>query len=380
MMNNPQIDPEITETGVNSSAIDPIASTPTKGRGAVTNRTSRFEKHTGEAVHDGWVRDEDLLSPPKLQTTLIKDTTKTIIARNTSPDVPFDRSINPYRGCEHGCVYCFARPTHAYLGMSPGLDFETKLFYKPDAARLLERELRKSSYECRIMAMGTNTDPYQPVEKTLRLTRGILEVLSAFNHPVGIVTKSALVLRDLDILGPMAEKGLAQVCLSVTTLDHRLANTLEPRASTPMKRLATIRTLADAGIPCGVMAAPIIPALNDHELESILSAGRDAGATLASYILLRLPLEIADLFKEWLETHEPNKAKHVMSLLASTRGGKVYQSEFGTRMKGTGEYAALLKKRFDLMIKRLGYLDRRFELDTSQFCPPLQQDGQLALF
>ena len=264
--------------------------------------------------------------------------------------------------------------------MSPGLDFETKLFYKPDSARLLERELRKSSYQCKTMAMGTNTDPYQPVEKTLRLTRGILEVLSAFNHPVGIVTKSALVLRDLDILGPMAEKGLAQVCLSVTTLGHRLANTLEPRASTPMKRLAAIRALADAGVPCGVMAAPIIPALNDHELESILTAGRDAGADIAYYILLRLPLEIADLFKEWLETHEPNKAKHVMNLLASTRGGKVYQSEFGTRMKGTGEYAALLKKRFNLMTKRLGYNDRRFELDCSQFRAPLQRDGQLALF
>ena len=368
------------DIGAENSVIDRLAPNPAKGRGAVSNRTGRFEKHTGEAIHDGWVRDEELLSPPKLQTTLTKDTTKTIIARNTSPDVPFDRSINPYRGCEHGCVYCFARPTHAYLGLSPGLDFETKLLYKPEAARLLERELRKSSYQCKTMAMGTNTDPYQPVEKTLRLTRGILEVLSAFNHPVGIVTKSALVLRDLDILGPMAEKGLAQVCVSVTTLDHRLANTLEPRASTPTKRLAAIRILADAGVPCGVMAAPVIPALNDHELESILTAAHDAGATLASYILLRLPLEIAGIFKEWLETHEPNKAKYVMSLLANTRGGKVYQSEFGTRMKDTGEYAALLKNRFELMCNRLGYNDRRFELDTSQFYAPLQKDGQLALF
>ena len=380
MMNNLQTDPEMDDIGAAKSVINRLVPTPTKGRGAVSNRTGRFEKHTGQAIHDGWVRDEELLSPPKLQTTLTKDTTKTIIARNTSPDVPFDRSINPYRGCEHGCVYCFARPTHAYLGLSPGLDFETKLLYKPEAARLLERELRKSSYQCKTMAMGTNTDPYQPVEKTLRLTRGILEVLSAFNHPVGIVTKSALVLRDLDILGPMAEKGLAQVCVSVTTLDHRLANTLEPRASTPTKRLAAIRILADAGVPCGVMAAPVIPALNDHELESILTAAHDAGATLASYILLRLPLEIAGIFKEWLETHEPNKAKYVMSLLANTRGGKVYQSEFGTRMKGTGEYAALLKNRFELMCNRLGYNDQRFELDTSQFCAPLQKDGQLALF
>jgi DNA repair photolyase len=380
MMNNLLTGPEMDYIGAENSVIDRLAPNPAKGRGAVSNRTGRFEKHTGQAIHDGWVRDEELLSPPKLQTTLTKDTTKTIIARNTSPDVPFDRSINPYRGCEHGCVYCFARPTHAYLGLSPGLDFETKLLYKPEAARLLERELRKSSYQCKTMAMGTNTDPYQPVEKTLRLTRGILEVLSAFNHPVGIVTKSALVLRDLDILGPMAEKGLAQVCVSVTTLDHRLANTLEPRASTPMKRLAAIRTLADAGVPCGVMAAPVIPALNDHELESILTAAHDAGATLASYILLRLPLEIAGIFKEWLETHEPNKAKYVMSLLANTRGGKVYQSEFGTRMKGTGEYAALLKNRFELMCNRLGYNDQRFELDTSQFCAALQKDGQLALF
>ena len=380
MMNNLLTGPEMDDIGAENSVIDRLAPNPAKGRGAVSNRTGRFEKHTGQAIHDGWVRNEELLSPPKLQTTLTKDTTKTIIARNTSPDVPFDRSINPYRGCEHGCVYCFARPTHAYLGLSPGLDFETKLLYKPEAARLLERELRKSSYQCKTMAMGTNTDPYQPVEKTLRLTRGILEVLSAFNHPVGIVTKSALVLRDLDILGPMAEKGLAQVCVSVTTLDHRLANTLEPRASTPTKRLAAIRILADAGVPCGVMAAPVIPALNDHELESILTAAHDAGATLASYILLRLPLEIAGIFKEWLETHEPNKAKYVMSLLANTRGGKVYQSEFGTRMKGTGEYAALLKNRFELMCNRLGYNDQRFELDTSQFCAALQKDGQLALF
>jgi len=380
MMNNLLTGPEMDDIGAENSVIDRLAPNPAKGRGAVSNRTGRFEKHTGQAIHDGWVRDEELLSPPKLQTTLTKDTTKTIIARNTSPDVPFDRSINPYRGCEHGCVYCFARPTHAYLGLSPGLDFETKLLYKPEAARLLERELRKSSYQCKTMAMGTNTDPYQPVEKTLRLTRGILEVLSAFNHPVGIVTKSALVLRDLDILGPMAEKGLAQVCVSVTTLDHRLANTLEPRASTPTKRLAAIRILADAGVPCGVMAAPVIPALNDHELESILTAAHDAGATLASYILLRLPLEIAGIFKEWLETHEPNKAKYVMSLLAKTRGGKVYQSEFGTCMKGTGEYAALLKNRFELMCNRLGYNDQRFELDTSQFCAALQKDGQLALF
>ena len=351
-----------------------------KGRGAVSNWTGRYEQLQEEAFDDGWGEEnnEDL---PKLRTTLTRDTTKTIIARNSSPDIPFDRSINPYRGCEHGCVYCFARPTHAYLGLSPGLDFETKLFFKPDAARLLERELRKPKYDCQVMAMGTNTDPYQPVEKSLRITRSLLEVLAAFNHPVGIVTKSALVLRDLDILGPMAEKGLAQVCVSVTTLDRRLANRLEPRAATPTLRIETIRALADAGIPCGVMAAPMIPALNDAELEAILETARDAGATLASYILLRLPLEIAGLFEEWLQTHVPNRAKHVMNLVYGARGGKAYDSSYGSRMRGTGAYAAMLKKRFEIAAIRLGLNPQdRNGLDTTLFHPPLERDGQLSLF
>jgi DNA repair photolyase len=365
--------------------MDPMPDTPakgpTKGRGAVSNQTNRFERLTAQAVDDGWqdAGPEDDLPP--LRTTLIRDTSKTIIARNNSPDVPFEQSINPYRGCEHGCVYCFARPTHAFLGLSPGLDFESRILFKPEAARLLEKELRRPSYKCSVIAMGTNTDPYQPTEKSLRITRSILEVLAAFNQPVGIVTKSALVLRDLDILAPMAERGLAQVCVSVTTLDRNLANKLEPRAATPGRRIETIRTLAAAGVPTGVMAAPMIPALNDHEMEEILQTARQAGAQIASYILLRLPLEIKDLFVEWLQAHAPDKARHVMSLVHDTRGGKAYDAAFGTRMRGTGEYAALLKKRFSIASRRLGYdAVERFALDTGQFRPPLARDGQLALF
>ena len=362
--------------------MDPIPHQPKKGRGAVTNRTNRYERYVSEAVDDGWEssdNSEDALPP--LRTTLMRDTSKSIIARNNSPDVPFEQSINPYRGCEHGCIYCFARPTHAYLGLSPGLDFESRILFKPDAARLLERELRRASYKCRVIAMGTNTDPYQPTEKSLRITRSILEILSAFNHPVGIVTKSSLVLRDLDILSSMADRGLAQVCVSVTTLDRTLANKLEPRAATPGRRIETIRALAAAGVPTGVMAAPMIPGLNDQELEAIMSAARQAGAQQASYILLRLPLEIRDLFVEWLDTHAPDKASHVMSLVQQTRGGKAYQSTYGQRMRGTGEYASLLKRRFDVADRRLGFdAGDRFQLDTSRFRPPLARDGQLALF
>lgn len=370
----------ITSIAAKEPAIDGLALQPTKSPSSVTNRTSRYGKHGRATRDDGWTPAKGTLSSPKFQTTLTKDKTKTIISRNFLPDVPFDRSINPYRGCELGCIYCFARPTHAYLGLSPGLDFSTKIFYKPEAARLLERELRKPKYQCRTVALGTNTDPYQPVEKTLRLTRSILEVLLAFKHPVSIVTKSALILRDLDILKPMAEKGLVEVSISIATLDHRLANTLEPSASNPMKRLGAIRTLTDSSIPCGVIAAPIIPALNDHELESILSSGRDTGATLASYILLRIPLQLSDPFKEWLETYEPKKAKQVMNLLAETRGDKNYQTEFISSPKSTGEYTALLAKRFELIIKRLGYDGLNYELDVNQFASPVRQDKQLALF
>jgi len=355
----------------------PIPHSPRKGRGSISNRSGRFEVQKRHAIDDDWTRDE-AVPPPT--TSLREDTSRTIIVRNTSPDVPFDRSINPYRGCEHGCVYCFARPTHAYLGLSPGLDFETQLFFKPEAARLLEAELRRPSYRCDVIAMGTNTDPYQPVERDKRITRQILEVLTAFDHPVDIVTKSTLVLRDLDILAPMAERGLAQVSVSVTTLDRNLARRLEPRAATPSRRIETIRALAAAGVPTGVMASPMIPGLNDHELEAILSQASAAGAEIASYILIRLPLEIADLFAEWLETHVPNRANRIMSLIRETRGGRIYQSRFSQRMRGTGTYAELLTRRFELAVDRLGFNEHRLELNTSRFTPPPANSNQLELF
>ena len=352
---------------------------PRKGRGAVSNQTGRFEGYDAVAIDDGWnlPRDADL---PPLRTTVTADTTRTIIARNTSPDVPFDRSINPYRGCEHGCVYCFARPTHAFLGLSPGLDFESRLFYKPDAAALLEKELRKPSYKCDVMAMGTNTDPYQPIEREFKLTRRILEVLAAHNHPVGIVTKSSLIARDIDILAPMAEKKLAQVCLSVTTLDRDLSRRMEPRAPTPQRRLDTIRALNDAGIPCGVMAAPMIPVLTDPELESILAAAKDAGAHMAGYVLLRLPLEIKDLFREWLDAHAPLKADHVMNAVKTAGGGQIYDPTFGVRQRGTGVYADLLLQRFEKACRRLGLNERGYRLDRTLFRPPPRAGDQMGLF
>lgn len=357
----------------------PLPNRPRKGRGAISNRTGRFEGYIAEPLDDGWDSwMEDDLSP--LRTTLTADATRTIIARNDSPDVPFDRSINPYRGCEHGCVYCFARPTHAFLGLSPGLDFETRLFYKPDAAALLDKELRAPKYRCDVMAMGTNTDPYQPVERELKLTRRILEVLAAHNHPVGIVTKSSQIVRDIDILAPMAEKRLAQVCISVTTLDRGLARAMEPRAPTPARRLETIRALTDAGIPCGVMAAPMIPVLTDPELESILEAAAAAGAHMAGYVLLRLPLEIKDLFREWLETHQPLKAKHVINAIRDAGGGQIYDPTFGLRQRGRGPYAAMLNQRFEKACRRLGLNERKYRLDTTQFRPPPRRGDQLGLF
>jgi DNA repair photolyase len=353
-----------------------------KGRGAVSNRVGRFEPHEREAVDDGWGGAESEEDLPPLRTSVAIDATRTIIARNDSPDIPFDQSINPYRGCEHGCVYCFARPTHAYLGLSPGLDFETKLLMKPDAAALLEKELRHPKYQPRIIAMGTNTDPYQPLERTKRITRSILEVLSAFNHPVGIVTKSALITRDIDILAPMAAKRLAHAYVSVTTLDSELARKMEPRASTPAKRIEAIRQLAAAGIPTGVMAAPMIPVLNDHEMEKILETAAAAGATSAGYVMLRLPLEIKDLFIEWLDTHAPGKAKHVLELIRGARGGeRLYEATFGERMRGTGPYAELLAKRFKLARQRLnldGYRER-WSFDFSLFSPPPKAGDQLKL-
>ena len=351
---------------------------PRKGRGALTNPANRFEHLAAEAVDDGWTDDER--EAPPLRTTLTRDASRTVIARNASPDVPFDRSINPYRGCEHGCVYCYARPSHAYLGLSPGLDFESRLFFKPDAAELLRKELRAPGYACGVMALGTNTDPYQPVERGLRITRSVLEVLAAHDHPVSIVTKSGLVARDIDILGPMAERGLAQVGVSVTTLDRSLARALEPRAPTPARRLEAIRRLAGAGIPTGVMAAPVIPALNDAEIESILEAAAREGAGFAGYVMLRLPGEVKDMFREWLEARRPLRAKRVLNAVRETRGGALNDPEFGRRMRGAGPYASMIRQRFEAACRRLG-LDRgRGGLDVSRFRPPPEPGDQPDLF
>jgi len=348
-----------------------------KGRGARSNASSRYDTEKRVRFDDGWTCEDETLPP--LKTEIIRDSTRTIIARNDSPDISFDRSINPYRGCEHGCIYCFARPTHAYLGLSPGLDFESKLLVKPDAAKLLEAELRRPSYRPQVIAMGTNTDPYQPSERDWRITRSVLQVLSDFKHPVGIVTKSAAIVRDIDILGPMAAEGLAKVALSVTTLDKKLARSMEPRAATPARRLETMRVLADAGIPVGVMTAPIIPALNDDEMESILAAAVEAGATQAGYTLLRLPLEIKDLFREWLEAHAPDRGKHVMSLIRSMRGGKDYDATWGKRMTGSGPYARMIAQRFAIATRRLGLNQNRVPLDTGKFRLPPRAGDQLAL-
>lgn len=348
-----------------------------KGRGAASNRAGRYERHKTEALDDGWGNlDEDA---PPLRTDIQPDASRTVITRNTSPDLGFDRSINPYRGCEHGCAYCYARPTHAFLGLSPGHDFESRIFAKHDAAAQLARELAKPRYECRLLALGTNTDPYQPTERNLGITRAILEVLSAHNHPLGIVTKSALVTRDIDILAPMAARNLAKVALSVTSLDRTLSRTLEPRASAPERRLEALRALSDAGIPTAVMVAPVIPGLNDHEMEAILERAAEAGVEEAGYILLRLPLEIKELFEEWLHAHAPNKANRVLSLIRATRGGQLYESEFFRRQTGSGPYADLLAKRFDVAIKRLGLNRRVLRLDTTQFRAPARVGDQLKL-
>ena len=347
-----------------------------RGRGAGLNPSGRFEPAEREQIDDGWQTFETL---EPFRTEVQVEKPRAIITRNDSPDIPFDRSINPYRGCEHGCIYCFARPTHAYMGLSAGLDFEAKLFAKPDAARLLERELSKPGYKPRTIAIGTNTDPYQPIEKEWRIMRQILEVLSAANHPVTIVTKSALIMRDIDILADMAEKGLARAALSVTTLDRRLARLMEPRAATPTRRLEAVRALSEAGIPTAVLASPMIPALNDHELERILDAGAAAGAKEASYILLRLPLEVSPLFRDWLLRNYPDRYRHVMSLIRSMRGGKDYDAEFGKRMKGAGPYAWQIARRFELTAKKLGLTRRSASLNTDLFVPPSGHGVQLSL-
>ena len=356
-----------------------IPSQPRKGRGAVGNPTPRFEPAIKVAVDDGWGGAEE--PPPRLDTVFARDSARSVIASNDSPDVPFDRSINPYRGCEHGCIYCFARPTHAYLGLSPGLDFETRIFVKEDAPRLLTEELAAPSYNPTIIALGANTDPYQPIERKLGLTRRILEVLQAHNNPVAVVTKSALVQRDIDILAAMAEKRLASVAVSITTLDRDLARAMEPRASTPDRRLQTIEALSRAGVPTAVLSSPMIPALNDAEMERILEAAAARGAVSAGFILLRLPLELVQLFQEWLQAHAPGKARHVMSLISQARGGKAYQAQFGTRMTGTGPYAEMLRIRFETACRRLGLNQRRsaYKLDTTQFRRPPKKGDQLTL-
>jgi len=346
---------------------DEVAEPQHNGRGALSNASSRYDDEKKIRTSDGWDLEDEL---PPLRTTLTKDATRTIIARNTSPDVGFDRSINPYRGCEHGCIYCFARPTHAYLGLSPGLDFETKILFKPDAAKLLTAELASPKYRPDVVAMGTNTDPYQPVERDLKITRSILRVLSDFNNPVGIVTKNHLVTRDIDILGDMAKRNLSEVFLSVTTLDKELARDMEPRASAPHRRLDAIKALADAGVPVGVMTAPMIPGLNDHEMEAILEKAQAAGATRAGFTVLRLPLEIKDLFDEWLRANRPDRAEKVLSLVRQMRGGALYQAEFGLRMRGEGPIAQLLDARFQAAVKRLGLNKIRYRLDTLRFAVP----------
>jgi len=347
-----------------------------RGRGARSNATGRFEKDVHETFDDGW---ESLGQLDTFKTEVFEDTAKSIIARNDSPDISFDGSINPYRGCEHGCIYCYARPSHCYLGHSAGLDFETKLYAKSGAAALLEAEISKPGYRPATLALGGNTDPYQPIERERGITRSILEVMARTNHPVGIITKSALVARDIDVLRPMAEKGLARVAISITTLDRGVARAMEPRAATPPRRLDTVRQLSDAGIPVTVMVAPIIPGLTDHEIEPILEAARAAGARDAGYVLLRLPLEIKTLFREWLAEEFPGRAERVISLLKSMHGGRDYSAEFGLRQRGSGPYATQIAMRFRLAKQRLGLGGERSTMRTDLFEPPSGGGKQLKL-
>lgn len=352
---------------------------PTKGRGATGNPEGRFARTAGEAVHDGW-HDEDP-GPPDPRTTVHEERARSAISRNQSPDVPFDRSVNAYRGCEHGCSYCFARPSHAYLDLSPGLDFETRLFAKTNIAEVLRTELARPAYDCAPIAMGTNTDPYQPIERRYRLTRALIEVLVDCGHPFTLLTKNALVERDLDLLAPAAAHGLVSVALSVTTLDNRLSAKLEPRASAPHRRLQAIRRLSEAGIPTGVMFAPVIPAVNDAELEAVLAAAREAGAERAGMVLLRLPHEVAPIFQDWLQAHLPQRAAHVMSLVRQARGGRDYDPSFRQRQTGTGAWAGLLQQRFALAHRKLGFKARAGQrLDTSRFVPPRPPGPQGELF
>jgi DNA repair photolyase len=349
-----------------------------RGRASKSNASSRYDAQAREGFDDGWSEDEN--QPERLETTLITENAKSILSRNDSPDIGFDRSINPYRGCEHGCIYCYARPSHAYLGHSPGLDFETKLYFKPEAAKLLERELSVPGYRPLRVQLGANTDPYQPIEKRLLITRQVLEVLSRYNHPVSITTKSALVTRDIDILGPMAERGLAMVAVSITTLDRKLARRMEPRASTPDLRFDAIRKLSAAGIPVWAGVAPVIPALTDHEMEAIMERAAEAGATSAYYSVLRLSWELKDLFREWLAAEFPDRAAHVMSLVNQMRDGKDNDSRFGLRMVGEGPIADLIQARFRAAKRRLNLARKIGPLETKLFAVPPKAGDQLSLF
>lgn len=357
--------------------VSPVRKRPAKGRAAGSNPSGRFEKTTREDIDDGWDLPEDL---PPLRTEVTEEKARSIITRNTSPDLSFDRSVNPYRGCEHGCIYCFARPSHGYLGLSAGLDFETRLTVKPDAAALLERELALPRYRPRVIAIGTNTDPYQPIERERRVMRDVLEVLSAHRHPVAVVTKGTLIERDIDILGEMGRAGLARVGISVTTLDRDLARRMEPRVPAPGRRIETIRRLSQAGCPVRVMVSPVVPGLTDHELEAILSAARDAGAVAASWIMLRLPHEVAPLFRDWLHEHVPGQADKVIARVRAVHGGRDYDPEWGKRMTGEGVFANLIRRRFDVALGRLGLRKELPPLRTDLFrCPPRPGD-QLSLF
>ncbi len=349
-----------------------------KGRGAASNAASRFSQLATTAEHDGWDIEEDPL--PALQTTLIAEKAKTILSKNDSPDIPFEYALNAYRGCEHGCIYCYARPSHAYHGLSPGLDFETKLFYKPEAAALLRAELARPGFKVSPINLGGNTDPYQPCEKTLGLTRAVMQVLLEARCPFVVVTKSALVLRDLDLLQELARLRLVAVYISLTTLDHATKRILEPRAASPGARLKAIRALTEAGVPVGINASPMIPFINDHELEHILEAAQAAGAIRASTILVRLPREVSPLFREWLAAHYPDRAQRVMHAIQSAHGGQDYNAEWGTRFRGTGPIAELLRRRFELACSRLGLMTgERIALDVSRF-RPLTAGGQGQLF
>lgn len=380
MKPGPSIEDLFDSAAVRAAAAGAHLRTRRTSRGVSSSPTPRFARQTKEQVDDDWYCDPQDLPPPRAPTRVHVETARTVISRNRSPDVPFDQSINPYRGCEHGCVYCYARPGHSYVDLSPGLDFETELFAKTNAADRLERELMDPNYRCSPINLGANTDPYQPIEKEQKITRRILDVLDRYDHPVTLITKGSLILRDLDILARMAKRNLVSVAISVTTLDNELKRTLEPRTASPAARLKTIRALTAKGIPVTVLMAPVIPALNDHEIEAVVNAAADAGASAARYIFLRLPFEVKDLFTDWLIEHYPLRARHVLNLIGDSRGGKANNSDFDQRMTGTGPYAKMIQKRFERAVKERGLnTAERPQLDTTQFARHHPSQAQLSL-